>query len=145
MQQETTENNDGMDAAICVIDKANHKLTYAGAKNPLIYIQDDKIEKINGDLKSIGGMQKEDQRVFTRHEIDIEKSTIFYIYSDGYQDQFGGKEGRKYMAKRFRDKLTENYKRPFSEQKELLHNHFVEWRGNLIQMDDTTIIGIKIN
>ncbi|MBR4265467.1 MAG: SpoIIE family protein phosphatase [Bacteroidales bacterium] len=145
LQQETTENNDGMDAAICVIDKANHKLTYAGAKNPLIYIQDDKIEKINGDLKSIGGMQKEDQRVFTRHEIDIEKSTIFYIYSDGYQDQFGGKEGRKYMAKRFRDKLTENYKRPFSEQKELLHNHFVEWRGNRIQMDDTTIIGIKIN
>lgn len=145
LQQETTENNDGMDGAICVIDKSNHKLSYAGAKNPLIYIQKDQIEKINGDLKSIGGMQKEGQRVFTRHEIDITEPTTFYIYSDGYQDQFGGKEGRKYMAKRFRDMLTENYQKSFAEQENLLYKHFVDWRGNRIQMDDTTIIGIKIS
>jgi len=144
LQQETTENNDGMDAAICVIDKAAKKLSYAGAKNPLILIQNGKAEKINGDIKSIGGMQKEEQRIFTRHEFDISTPTTFYIYSDGYQDQFGGKEGRKLMAKRFREILVEKCNEPFAKQEKYLRKTFVEWQGDRIQMDDTTIIGVKI-
>ena len=144
LQQETTENNDGMDAAICVIDKATKKLAFAGAKNPLIIVQNDKVEKVNGDIKSIGGIQKEDQRVFTKHEIDISIPTTFYIYSDGYQDQFGGKEGRKLMAKPFRDLLTSKYNAPFKEQEKMLFDFFNKWREERVQMDDTTVIGIKI-
>lgn len=145
LQQETTENNDGMDAAVCVIDKAAHKLSYAGAKNPLILIQNGKIEKINGDHNSIGGMQKEAQRVFTRHEFDITVPTTFYIYSDGYQDQFGGPLGRKLMAKPFREILTENSDKPFDWQEKHLRKTFIEWRGDHIQMDDTTVIGVKLS
>ncbi len=145
LQQETTENNDGMDAAIIVVDKATHKLQFAGAKNPLIYIQDGKAEKINGDLKSIGGIQKEEEHTFTCHELDITAPTTIYIYSDGYQDQFGGDKGRKFMAKRFRELLVENATLPFDQQNELLYKKFIEWRGTTIQMDDTTILGVKVS
>ncbi len=145
LQQDTTENNDGMDGAIIVVDKAAHTLKYAGAKNPLILLQDGKVEKINGDLKSIGGIQKTDDRSFTCHEIDITNPTTIYIYSDGYQDQFGGDHGRKFMAKRFRDMLVELSSLPFDEQSELLYKRFTDWRGNIIQMDDTTVLGIKFS
>ncbi|MBQ4409071.1 MAG: SpoIIE family protein phosphatase [Bacteroidales bacterium] len=145
LQQETTENNDGMDAAIIVVDKAAHTLQYAGAKNPLIYIQGDKAEKINGDLKSIGGIQKEEFHTFTCHEIDITTPTTIYIYSDGYQDQFGGDKGRKFMAKKFREFLVEISNLPFTQQNETLYKRFLEWRGNTIQMDDTTILGVKVS
>ncbi|MCQ2975956.1 MAG: SpoIIE family protein phosphatase [Bacteroidales bacterium] len=144
LQQETTENNDGMDAGICVIDKSLHILKYAGAKCPLLYIQDGEVFKINGDLKSIGGMQKENERLFTCNEVDISKPTTFYIYSDGYQDQFGGPNDRKFMAKHFRDMLTENYQLPGNQQNEVFYKIFKEWTRDNIQMDDTTIIGIKI-
>ncbi len=144
LQQETSENNDGMDVAICTIDKSNNKMEFAGAKNPLIYIQRGEVHKINGDLKCIGGMQKEQERIFTKHTINIDDSTRFYIYSDGFQDQFGGKMGRKFMAKPFRDMLIENSSKPFEEQRQILQEKFIEWKGDFIQMDDTTIIGIKI-
>ena len=145
LQQETTENNDGMDAAIIVVDKAAHNLQFAGAKNPLIYIQGDKAEKINGDLKSIGGIQKEEFHTFTCHEIDITTPTTIYMYSDGYQDQFGGEKGRKFMAKKFREFLVEIANNPFDKQNEILYKRFIEWRGNTIQMDDTTILGVKVS
>lgn len=145
LQQETTENNDGMDAAIIVVDRANHSMKFAGAKNPLILIQGDKSEKINGDLKSIGGIQKEEEHTFTCHEIDITTPTTIYIYSDGYQDQFGGDKGRKFMAKKFREFLVEIAGKPFAEQNQILYKRFLEWRGNTIQMDDTTILGVKVS
>ena len=90
-------------------------------------------------------MQKEEQRVFTRHEFDITVPTTFYIYSDGYQDQFGGSLGRKLMAKPFREILTENSDKPFDWQEKHLRKTFIEWRGDHIQMDDTTVIGIKLS
>ncbi|MBO7463742.1 MAG: SpoIIE family protein phosphatase [Bacteroidales bacterium] len=145
LQQETSENNDGMDAAIIVVDKTNHVLKFAGAKNPLIYIQDGKAEKINGDLKSIGGIQKEEFHTFTCHELDISTPTTIYMYSDGYQDQFGGDKGRKFMAKKFREMLVEIADNPFDKQNEILYKRFLEWRGNTIQMDDTTILGVKVS
>ena len=144
LQQDTSQNNDGMDAAICTIDKNTQQMQFAGAKSPLIYIQDNKLNKVNGDLKAIGGIQKGNEKSFTCHTIDISKPTTFYIYSDGYQDQFGGSDGRKFMAKRFRDTLAANCELPFEKQSEILLNQFTEWKQNYIQMDDTTIIGIKL-
>lgn len=144
LQQDTSQNNDGMDAAICTIDKNTHTLQFAGAKSPLLYVQDNEVHKVNGDLKAIGGIQKGDQKNFTCHNIDISKPTTFYIYSDGYQDQFGGSEGRKFMAKRFREMLTNNANLPFEEQNKILLSTFNEWKNSYIQMDDTTVIGVKI-
>ena len=144
LQQDTSQNNDGMDAAICTIDKAAGTLQFAGAKSPLLYIQNNEMHKINGDLKFIGGIQKGENINFTCHQIDITTPTSFYIYSDGYQDQFGGKNGRKFMAKRLREMIAENSQLPFEKQKQILFDTFQEWKKDYIQMDDTTIIGIKI-
>lgn len=144
LQQDTSQNNDGMDAAICTIDKNTCTLQFAGAKSPLLYVQDNEVHKVNGDLKAIGGIQKGDQKNFTCHTIDISKPTTLYIYSDGYQDQFGGTEGRKFMAKRFREMLTNNANLPFEEQNKILLSTFNEWKNSYIQMDDTTVIGVKI-
>jgi serine phosphatase RsbU (regulator of sigma subunit) len=67
------------------------------------------------------------------------------MYSDGYQDQFGGEKGRKFMAKKFREFLVEIANNPFDKQNEILYKRFIEWRGNTIQMDDTTILGVKVS
>ncbi len=145
LQQEHSENNDGMDLALCVIDKKERTLKFAGAKNPLVYVQNGKMYRIQGDLMSIGGLQKENERIFTNHTVDIRVKTTIYLYSDGYQDQFGGKFGRKYMAKPFRDFLLSNFSDPFDEQKVKLSNELKKWRGRKYhQMDDITIIGFEI-
>lgn len=144
LQQDKTENNDGMDVALCVIDKNARTLEFSGAKNPLIYIQNNKINRINGDLMSIGGLQKEKDRLFKKHTLDISVPTKFFIYSDGFQDQFGGKYGRKFMAKPFRELLFKNSDKPFDEQHQLLKEVLKNWMGNYNQMDDITIIGVDI-
>jgi len=145
LQQEHSENNDGMDLALCVIDKNSKTLKYAGAKNPLVYIQNGKMTRIHGDLMSIGGLQRETERVFRTHTIDVTVKTTIFIFSDGFQDQFGGKFGRKYMAKPFRDMLYENYTLPFNEQKVNLKKTLQNWRGKKYnQMDDVTIIGFEV-
>jgi serine phosphatase RsbU (regulator of sigma subunit) len=145
LQQEHSENNDGMDLALCVIDKKERTLKFAGAKNPLVYIQNGKINRIQGDLMSIGGLQKEKERLFKVHTIDITAKTWIYLYSDGYQDQFGGKYGRKFMAQPFRQLLLDNHKRPFEEQKQVLISTLNSWKGKKYhQMDDITVLGLLI-
>lgn len=145
LQQEHTENNDGMDIALCVIDKKARTLEYAGAKNPLVYVQNGKMVRIHGDLMSIGGLQREKERFFTKHKIDITAKTYIYIYSDGYQDQFGGEYGRKYMAKPFRDLIFDHYQEPFDKQRQLLIKELKNWKGKKFsQMDDITVIGFTV-
>ncbi|MEO1653258.1 MAG: SpoIIE family protein phosphatase [Bacteroidota bacterium] len=92
LQQRQTGNKDGMDMALVSIDRENQKMEFAGAKNPLIYIQNNELKVIKGDIMGIGGLQREMERVFTPHLIDISVPTTFYLFSDGYQDQFGGRE-----------------------------------------------------
>ena len=145
LQQQESDNNDGMDVAISVIDKKDKTLEFAGAKNPIIYFQNNKMYRINGDLMSIGGLQKEKVRYFTKHTIDISIPTSAYMYSDGFQDQFGGKFGRKFMAKPFRQLLFDNHQKPFPEQKEHINKVLKSWKKRKYnQMDDITIVGFKI-
>ncbi len=145
LQQHETDNNDGMDMSICVVDRKNETLKFAGAKNPIVYIQNEEMYRINGDLASIGGLQKEKERHFTGHTIDVSVPTCVYMYSDGYQDQFGGKHGRKFMAKPFRQMLYDNHKLSFDKQKENVINTFKKWKGReYSQMDDVTLVGFKI-
>ncbi|MBN2893346.1 MAG: SpoIIE family protein phosphatase [Bacteroidales bacterium] len=145
LQQEHTENNDGMDVALCVIDKKNRTLEYSGAKNPLVYVQNDKMFRIHGDLMSIGGLQREKERIFEKHTIDITTKTYIYLYSDGYQDQFGGEFGRKFMAVQFRDVLLRNHKESFEKQRQELITEFKNWKGKKYsQMDDITVVGFTL-
>ncbi len=146
LQQGDTESTDGMDIGICVIDKKTHTMEFAGAKMDLIYVQNGKMVRVHGDIYSVGGLKQERYKKFTSKYIDFTTETIFYLYSDGFQDQFGSKYGRKYMAKRFREFLYKIHaERPLEKQKQLLEEEFIRWTGKKYkQMDDITVIGILL-
>jgi predicted alpha/beta-hydrolase family hydrolase len=132
-----------MDMALVVLCKKNKVMEFAGAKNPLLYIQDNELHQIKGDKFAIGGEQLEVKRNYTRHLIDISKPTTFYIYSDGYQDQFGGQEGKKFMRKQLRELLFEIHQKPMHEQRQILDETIENWRTQASekQVDDILVIG----
>ncbi len=145
LHQKETKTNDGMDIALVVIDKEKKTLEFAGAKNPLIYIQNGELHQIKGDRMSIGGERKEEQKQgFTAHKIDISKPTTFYLFSDGFQDQFGGENVRKFMIKRFRSLLFDIHEQPMPEQKNTLETTLQNWMGDQRQIDDILVIGGSI-
>jgi serine phosphatase RsbU (regulator of sigma subunit) len=144
LKQRETNNQDGMDMALCVINKEEKIIEFAGAKNPLIYINNGNVEQIKGDKNGIGG--KNDEHKFTLHKIDVKGPTWFYLFSDGYIDQFGGENGRKFMIKNFREMLVEIHKLPMEKQKEHLDNELKKWMGTKYnQIDDVLVIGFKID
>jgi len=143
LRQDENTNRDGMDIAICVIDKQHRYLEFAGAKNPLVYITNNELEEVRGDKISIGGLQLKEY-IFHKHLIKIEQATTFYMFSDGFQDQFGGESNTKYSRKNFHKLLHRIYKKPFDEQKRFLETHLYEWmRGNR-QIDDVLVIGFRM-
>lgn len=146
LRQEETKNQDGMDMTLVVIDKENNILEFAGAKNPLIYIQNNELKVIKGDKMPIGGEQREMERIFTKHEISLEKETHFYLFSDGIQDQFGGEKNKKFTPKRLRNLLQENHQKPFEKQKEILDQTIENWQkqGNEKQIDDMLLLGVRL-
>ncbi len=145
LRQNETKNRDGMDIALIVIDKIENKVDFAGAKNPLIYIQNNELFHIKGDNKHIGGEQKE-EIVFTKHTIEIKSETTFYVFSDGYQDQFGGQENRKFMINKLKPMLLNIHQKPFEEQRNILDTEIENWKteGKEHQTDDILLIGLKI-
>jgi len=149
LRQRETANRDGMDMAICVWDEQSHTLQYAGAKNPVVYINDGELHEIKGDRMPIGGLQREEKRLFTLHEIQIETPSSIYIYSDGFQDQFGGKEGRKFLSRRFKELLYENHELPMEDQQQILTHTFENWLTENqdhpeTQIDDVLVIGFRL-
>ncbi len=144
LKQRETNNQDGMDMAICVIDNQKKTMEYAGAKNPLIYIQNGEVQQIKGDKNGIGG--KSDDHKFESHTIDISVPTWAYIFSDGYIDQFGGEQGRKFMIKSFREMLAEIHQKPMTQQKDYLEKTIKDWIGTKYsQIDDLLVIGFKLD
>jgi serine phosphatase RsbU (regulator of sigma subunit) len=137
------EAKDGMDIAMTMIDLGNMKMQFAGAYNPLYLFRDGKFQEYKGDRMPIGIFLKENPS-FTNHDIDLKKGDTFYIFSDGYQDQFGGKDGTKFKVKRFKKLLTEIHHKPMEEQREIIERTYDEWKGNHPQLDDVVIVGLKI-
>jgi phosphoserine phosphatase RsbU/P len=135
---------DGMDISLAAVDFKNKKLQYAGAYNPLFMIRDGELIQIKANKFPIGGYMGEELRNFTLHELDIKQGDIIYIFSDGYVDQFGGTDDSKYLIKRFRDLLLNICNEPMEEQKEILNQVHLDWRGGGPQIDDILVIGIKI-
>lgn len=146
LNQENTQIQDGMDVALIVVDLEAKTLEFAGAKNPLVYIQNNELHLIKGDKFSIGGEHRGIERTYTKHTLDISQKTTFYIFSDGFQDQFGGEDNRKFMTKRFRELLFEIHKLPMQEQKQILETTLHNWmeEGNAEQVDDVLVIGVQI-
>lgn len=138
------EQKDGMDMALCVYDRKNDKLQYAGAHNPLVLIRNNELQQIDADEMPIGYYQNQTE-FFTNHELDVLPGDVIYMFSDGYPDQFGMVNGRKkkYMIKRFRDYLLQIHNEPLDVQKQMLDDNLTQWRGNIKQLDDVSVIGVR--
>ncbi len=145
LQQETTGNNDGMDVALCIYRKEKNTLEFSGAKSPLVYIQDNKLFQIKGDVHSIGGSRSKKEFLFKKHQVTIDKPTMVYLFSDGYRDQFGGKDNTKFMSKKFNELLLKIHHLPLQEQKEILEIKIEEWKGGRHQTDDILVMGIRLD
>ncbi len=137
------EAQDGMDIALVCIDHEAMKVEYAGAYNPLYLIRNSELIEYNADRMPIG-IHLKGATEFTINELDIEKDDVLYIFSDGYIDQFGGDKGKKFMAKRFKDLLIQIVKEPLTQQAMILNSTMEKWKGNIEQIDDILVIGLKI-
>ncbi|HBX53482.1 MAG TPA: hypothetical protein DEH02_20675 [Bacteroidales bacterium] len=134
---------DGMDVALCSFNPVTLKLLYTGANRPLWLFMDGKFQEIKPTKAAIAGFTSNDQ-LFETHEFLLQKKDSFYIFSDGYADQFGGNEGKKLMTKRFKELLFSANSENLSRQKEILENAFNTWMGENEQVDDVLIIGAKV-
>lgn len=135
---------DGMDIALCCIDYDRMKLEFAGAYNPALVIRDGEIIQLKGDKFPIGAFFKGVKGKFQNHELDVKKGDIVYVYSDGYADQFGGENGFKFLTKRFRQLLIDIHIKTMDEQKDILEKTIVDWMACVEQIDDITVVGIKV-
>ena len=145
LSQNTKEraSEDGMDIALCVIDESFTKLKFAGAFRPLVHVRDGELKRIKSESSPIGGV-KMASPVFSRHEIELQKDDLFYIYSDGYADQFGGQRNKKYMTRRFREFLLKISREPIDKQKGLLKKELEDWQQDNEQVDDILVIGFRV-
>jgi serine phosphatase RsbU (regulator of sigma subunit) len=155
---ERGEQKDGMDIALCTLDIENMKLQFAGANNPLYLIRkvnlekvgllrcelggDDLLYEIKGDLMPISISDRMDN--FTFHEIDIFEGDTFYLFSDGFPDQFGGQDNRKFGYRKFREQLLKNSSKSLADNKIILEKVLYEWMGDNSQIDDILVIGFRI-
>jgi len=137
------EAHDGMDISIFILDRKTGIMDFAGANNPLYLIRDGKLTKIPGDRMPIG-LHVTTMTPFTNQSIQTVKGDRLYIFSDGYADQFGGPKGRKYMYKPFQDLVLRNHDKPMDNQKEILQNTFINWKGDREQVDDVLVIGVRL-
>jgi serine phosphatase RsbU (regulator of sigma subunit) len=133
--------HDGMDIGLCVIDRKSRKVAYSGAFFPLYLIRDGSLIVIMAD-KIIIGMNPEGIP-YTDHEIDLLEDDIFYIFSDGYVDQFGGTDNKKFMYRRFRYLLLTIHRFPVNDQKAILDENIKKWMGVNEQVDDMMVIGFR--
>jgi len=136
-----SQSRDGMDMSICLIE--NNKLKFAGANLPIYIIKGEKFEEIKGSKQPVGYTPTQ-EIPFTQTNHDLNKGDVIYLFSDGYADQFGGIKGKKYKYKTLREKLIQISKLPFSEQKKIIIDEFHQWKGDLEQLDDVCLLGIKI-
>jgi serine phosphatase RsbU (regulator of sigma subunit) len=137
------ENKDGMDLALYIIDEETGMLEFAGANNPLVLIRDNEVIQIKGDKMPIGIHIKFDTP-FTNNVMEYKKGDILYTFSDGYVDQFGGPDLRKFMIKNLKELLLEIHKKPMEEQKEILHKTIVDWQGDTPRIDDIVLMGVRL-
>ena len=132
---------DGMDIGLCAINKKEKKVIYSGAFFPLYVIKNNSLTQVSGD-KIIIGMNPE-KRIYTDHEIDVKDDDILYLSSDGYADQFGGTDNKKFMYRRFRYLLLNIHNFSVDDQKSVLEENLKNWMGLNQQVDDIMVIGFK--
>lgn len=141
------ENNkdtkDGMDMTLCCINYETLELQYSAAFNPLYLVRNNELKQYEANKFPIGKFIGEKQP-FTNHTLQLQKGDQLYLFSDGYADQFGGPKGKKFMVGNFRKILLSISNQPINEQKNILHNTFINWQNTQEQVDDVLVMGLKI-
>lgn len=146
-KNESEEFNDGMDITLCVVHHKKKVINFAGAMNDMFLIRNNEVLTYNGDRRSIGtnlswaGMSNENK--INSQYINCESGDMIYLCSDGYMDQFGGPEKRKFKIRRFKNLLLNIHKLPAKDQKLILNQKLEEWRGTIEQTDDVSVIGFE--
>jgi ligand-binding sensor domain-containing protein/serine phosphatase RsbU (regulator of sigma subunit) len=137
---------DGMDLSFCAFEKSMDKLEFSGAFNPIYIVRDNNLIELKGDKFSIGADIGSDfpPKIFTNHDFELKLNDMIYMFSDGYADQFGGPEGKKYKYRRFRHLLLIIHQLPLDKQQVILEENIEAWRGNSEQIDDILVIGIRV-
>jgi serine phosphatase RsbU (regulator of sigma subunit)/Tfp pilus assembly protein PilF len=141
------ESKDGIDMAICVINEKTKQMQYSGANNSLYLIKDKngipELKEIKADRMPLGFYSGKD-KPFTNHEFPLEIGDTFYLFSDGFIDQKGGQDNRKYLSKNFKELLFDIHDQPLYDQQKVLEKELADWIGNNSQMDDILVIGARV-
>jgi serine phosphatase RsbU (regulator of sigma subunit) len=137
------EQKDGMDIALCVIDKQQNSFQYSGAFNSLYVAGNGTLTEYPADRMPIGIFEKSDNK-FTTNNIQINPGDMIYMFSDGYADQFGGPENRKFKYSQFRELLLSLHRLPLNDQKRKLEKAFIDWKGANPQIDDVMVLGYRL-
>jgi serine phosphatase RsbU (regulator of sigma subunit) len=145
-QQGNTEVKDGMDCSLVLYRKKENILEYAGANNPLWIVRKNEngqseIIEFKADKQPIGRF--DGRKPFKTHVIQLQKDDTFYLFSDGYADQFGGDGGKKFKYKQLKDILISIHSQPMLQQEKVVVNAFDQWKGDYEQLDDVCLIGVK--
>lgn len=142
-QDEDASTKDGMDIALCKVNMDTREVEYAGAHRPLYIMRNGVMEEVKGNKFPIGGGIFKNQTNFTNTKLTLKKGDSIYFSSDGYPDQFGGPEGRKFGPKRVREIIERVHKMPMLEASGIFDQEWESWRGDTKQTDDVLLIGIK--
>ena len=134
---------DGMDISLCYIDMKASKMLWAGANNPLWIIRNDELIEIKGNKQPIGKFDPSTD--FDTHEVEIQKEDKFYIFSDGYADQFGGEKGKKFKSSSLKKLFLSVHKEPIKIQHDSIEEQFDNWKGDYEQLDDVCVIGFQVS
>ncbi len=140
---EVNESRDGIDLSICIINQDKTRLQFSGANNPLYIIRNNELIEIKADSMPVG-INAVSEEPFSINNIEIRKNDILYMFSDGFPDQFGGPDGKKFKYRPFKQLLLDIHKRNMDEQHTILSNTINNWMGDNEQIDDILILGFKI-
>jgi serine phosphatase RsbU (regulator of sigma subunit) len=142
-QKGEEKRKDGMDVALCVWNKLNNTLEFAGANNSLLILRNGSFTELKPDKMPIGSYI-EDAKDFTSQTVQLEKDDCLYMTTDGFPDQFGGPKGKKFKGRQLQELLLSIHSRSMQEQGKILEEKFMDWKGSLEQIDDVSVIGIKV-
>ena len=142
-QDDNDDQKDGMDISICKLNLKKNSLEFSGAHNPLLVVSKGEIKTYKGDSQAVG-LETLNIKPFSKHTLKLQKNDMIYIYSDGYQDQFGGENGKKYMAANFKKFLLKISKEEEKKQNKLLEIELANWMKNEEQIDDICIMGVRV-
>lgn len=135
---------DGMDVALCRVDRKANEILFAGAFRPLYWLHQGQLSVINGDRRPVGGGHGGEERKFTAHKLAYTGGDRIYLFSDGYVDQFGGPERKRFMNARLQELIMANRHLGLKEQAVVIERAFLDWKGAAEQIDDVCMLGLAV-